>query len=162
MTGISLYQSNFSFKKYIICGKEFPGGLVIRIRYFHQWGRGSLLSLGTEIPQQATACYGQKKKKKKKYTIYNCLCFINCWLATHFTSESGHSCLTSDDSWGIKGPSWLKPPHPSSECFCRSRSLIADTQRAPHITPLCKETSLLRRLPRNQRRVLCRIDAVTW
>ena len=40
---------------------ELPG-LVVRTLHFHHCGPG----LGTEIPNQATACCSQRKKRKKK------------------------------------------------------------------------------------------------
>ena len=45
--------------------REFPGGLVVRIRHFHCHG-SSIPGRGTEIPQ--AAWHGQKKKKKKRTT----------------------------------------------------------------------------------------------
>ena len=43
--------------------KEFPGGLVVRTRFFHCCGPGSVPLLGTKIPYQAVAYHSQKKKK---------------------------------------------------------------------------------------------------
>ena len=44
-------------------GREFPGGLVVRIQHFHYNGTGSIPGGGSEIPQGTQ--HGQNKKNKK-------------------------------------------------------------------------------------------------
>lgn len=48
---------------------EFLGGLGVRILCFHHCGLGSVPSLGTEIPHQATALHQKKKKKITNCTV---------------------------------------------------------------------------------------------
>ena len=48
-------------KKTSIC--EFPGGLVIKIQWFHCQGQGSIPGQGTEIPKDIR-CRGKKTKNQ--------------------------------------------------------------------------------------------------
>lgn len=45
--------------------RQFPGGLMVSIRQFHHGSPSSTPGLGTEVPNQATACCGHKKTKTK-------------------------------------------------------------------------------------------------
>ena len=58
-----LYLTGMGFIKRI--SGEFPGGLVVRIWYFHPCDLNLVLGWGNEIPLQATA-HGPKQKRKKK------------------------------------------------------------------------------------------------
>ena len=51
-------------KKGTIAVWEFPGGLVVRIWHFHHYSLGSIPGMRTEIPHQAPAAWGNKRKEK--------------------------------------------------------------------------------------------------
>lgn len=53
---------------------EFLGGLGVRILCFHHCGLGSVPSLGTEIPHQATALHQKKKKSPIAQWIFIWVC----------------------------------------------------------------------------------------
>lgn len=61
--GRGLAKGKGQVRKYF--SGELPGSLVVRSRHFYRCSLGSVPGLGTEIPDQTTACYSQQRKRKE-------------------------------------------------------------------------------------------------
>ena len=51
-------------------GREFPGGLVVRIWCFHCWGPGSIPGRGTEIPQVMHRKRRKERKRRRRRRMF--------------------------------------------------------------------------------------------